>query len=78
MQGMQTLEKRQRGGAMCRIACDECGHAASHSPVWLATMGNSAWTDTLYDVVQRCVCRRCGSRQVRIWTGSGDPELDLR
>ena len=39
-----------------------------HTPIWLATMGNSAWQDTLYDVVQRCVCRRCGSRMVSIQT----------
>ena len=63
-----TLEKLQRAGVMCRIRCEDCGHEALHSPIWLATMGNSAWQDTLYDVVQRCVCRRCGSRMVSIQT----------
>lgn len=66
-----TLLKLQRAGTMCAIKCEECGHEAVHSPVWLATMGNSEWQDTLYDVAQRCVCRHCDSRKVCI-TASPD------
>jgi len=63
-----TLGKLMRAGVMCRIRCDDCGHEATHSPIWLVTLGNSWFADTLYDVAQRLVCRRCGSRVVGIET----------
>ena len=63
-----TLQKLQRAETMCIIKCEECGHEALLSLVWLAVMGNAEWQDTLYDVVQRCVCRYCGSCKVCITT----------
>src|SRR5258706_7188931 len=47
-----TLGKLMRAGMMCRIRCDACGHEAMHSPIWLVTIGNSWFGDTLYDVAQ--------------------------
>lgn len=61
-----TLGKLMRAGVMCHIRCEDCGHEATRSPIWLVTMGNSMFGDTLYDVAQRLVCRRCGSRKVGI------------
>ena len=63
-----TLGKLMRAGAMCHIRCEDCGHEAMHSPIWLVTLGNSMFGDTLYEVAQRLVCRRCGSRSTGIET----------
>jgi hypothetical protein len=63
-----TLGKLMRAGVMCRIRCQDCGREITHSPIWLVTLGNSMFGDTLYDIAQRLVCRRCGSRRVGIET----------
>ena len=49
-----------------RIWCESCGHEIIRSPVFLAKFGNVPYEITLYEVVQRMRCRKCGSRSVGI------------
>ena len=50
LQDRRFSTARRAPRVMCRIRCDDCGHEATHSPIWLVTMGNSEFGDTLYDV----------------------------
>jgi hypothetical protein len=46
--------------------CDDCGHDVVHSPVYTAMFFNVEYEMTLYELVQRLHCKKCGSKRVGI------------
>lgn len=63
-----TIERLMRAGATCRIACDECGHEAVHSALWLVNSYGLPLRMPLYQAAQFLRCRNCRSSAVSIET----------
>jgi hypothetical protein len=62
----RTLAELTRRRQRIRMWCGDCGHEIIRSSVFLAMFGNLPYEITLYDVVQRLHCRKCGSRHVSV------------
>lgn len=63
-----TIERLMRGGTMCRIVCEECGHEDVHPPLWLVNSWGLPLRMPLYQAAQFLRCRNCRSSAVGIET----------
>ena len=62
----QTLEKLMKARVHLQVWCDNCGHVATHSPLWFATMCDVSFDATQYHLAQGLVCSKCGSHRVGV------------